>query len=317
MSSLAASRADGFYFPPDWDPAKGPNQLNSRHPLADRARKLKSDGILIIRFEMPFNVWCLKCGDMIGKGVRFNAEKKQIGFYLGNRLWSFTMRHHCGCKLEIHTDPRNTQYALVEGLRKRVDEYSAADAQVIELSTAEEREERRTDPLKRLEHKTVAQRKAKAEHHALAALREETTMKSRHDADLNRLIRRQHREERKQEAERDRRRQELGLPDNIRLLELSPEDQEEAEKQTFGGATKAAGNWRNNRRTVLGSSIFSGCSTASKTVRAGLARGDAHSVHSRPRASGGVQKKMSQKTKALLTRRRLDAHVKLRMSDPT
>lgn len=118
MSSLAAARADGFYFPPEYDPSKGslnkvrgctkcyqqrgklavaapacsyllrhqmrtyvddPEcmtvQFNGQHPLRERAKKL-GEGILIIRFEMPFNVWCGKCNHLIGKGVRFNAEKK-------------------------------------------------------------------------------------------------------------------------------------------------------------------------------------------------------------------------------------------------
>ncbi len=63
----------------DYDPKKG--SLNSQlgqHPLRERARKLKSEGILVIRFEMPFNVWCLHCKAHIGKGVRYNAEKKQV-----------------------------------------------------------------------------------------------------------------------------------------------------------------------------------------------------------------------------------------------
>ncbi len=63
----------------DYDPKKG--SLNSQlgqHPLRERARKLKSEGILVIRFEMPFNVWCLHCNAHIGKGVRYNAEKKQV-----------------------------------------------------------------------------------------------------------------------------------------------------------------------------------------------------------------------------------------------
>ena len=38
-------------------------------------RKIK-EGILVIRFEVPFHVRCNKCKNMIGKGVRFNAEKK-------------------------------------------------------------------------------------------------------------------------------------------------------------------------------------------------------------------------------------------------
>ena len=118
MSSLAAARADNFYYPPQYDPSKGslnkvsagramicsilpscqaclpycctdaskcdclsgsssffPSQFNGQHPLRERAKKL-GEGILIIRFEMPFNVWCGKCNHLIGKGVRFNAEKK-------------------------------------------------------------------------------------------------------------------------------------------------------------------------------------------------------------------------------------------------
>lgn len=31
------------------------------------------------RFEVPFNIWCNQCGEHIAKGVRFNAEKKQVG----------------------------------------------------------------------------------------------------------------------------------------------------------------------------------------------------------------------------------------------
>ena len=102
MSSLAAARADNFWYPPDYDGksslaqvclgtfvVQGPPfpspfrglplsallclstvmllwhecmiavclQITGQHPLRDRARKL-DQGILIIRFEMPFNCWC-------------------------------------------------------------------------------------------------------------------------------------------------------------------------------------------------------------------------------------------------------------------
>ena len=36
------------------------NTFQKQHPLRDRARKLHL-GILVIRFEMPFNVWCDHC----------------------------------------------------------------------------------------------------------------------------------------------------------------------------------------------------------------------------------------------------------------
>lgn len=73
----------------------------------------------MIRFEMPFNVWCTGCGHLIGKGVRFNAEKKQVGMYHTTRVWSFSMRAPC-CqqRIEVHTDPKNAEYQLVTGARR-------------------------------------------------------------------------------------------------------------------------------------------------------------------------------------------------------
>ena len=131
MSSLAAARADNFYHPPDWDPRKESRaevrplplqilamgtelyvilatpQLDLRkqgkggkqdkwraHPLRERAKKL-DEGILTIRFEMPFDVRCTGCNNRIGKGVRFNAEKKSVGKYFSTTIWSFRMLCHC------------------------------------------------------------------------------------------------------------------------------------------------------------------------------------------------------------------------------
>ncbi len=64
---------------------------------------------------------CEKCGHLIGTGVRFNAEKKQIGNYHTTKIWSFTMRAPC-CqnRIEIHTDPKNTRYNIVAGARQKV-----------------------------------------------------------------------------------------------------------------------------------------------------------------------------------------------------
>ena len=35
---------------------------------------------------MPYNIWCGGCHSMIAKGVRFNAEKKQVGNYYSTKV---------------------------------------------------------------------------------------------------------------------------------------------------------------------------------------------------------------------------------------
>lgn len=78
---------------------------------------------------------CEKCNHLIGTGVRFNAEKKQIGNYHTTKIWSFTMRAPC-CqnRIEIHTDPKNTRYNIVSGARQKV-----RACQVLSMSFASRR----------------------------------------------------------------------------------------------------------------------------------------------------------------------------------
>ncbi|OMJ27654.1 Coiled-coil domain-containing protein [Smittium culicis] len=66
---MAERKSVNKYYPPDWEPSKGSiNKFIGHHPLRDRAKKL-DQGILIIRFEMPFNIWCGGCDAMIATGT--------------------------------------------------------------------------------------------------------------------------------------------------------------------------------------------------------------------------------------------------------
>ncbi|KAF8318487.1 DUF572-domain-containing protein [Clavulina sp. PMI_390] len=121
--NTAAGKAQGFnrYFPPDFDPQKHVtlNTYHGKHALGDRARKIDK-GILITRFELPFNIWCGTCNNHIGMGVRYNAEKKKVGNYYSTPIYSFRCKCHlCSGWFEIRTDPKNTQYVVVEGARKQ------------------------------------------------------------------------------------------------------------------------------------------------------------------------------------------------------
>lgn len=76
--------------------------------------------IIVCRFEMPFNVFCTKCNEMIAKGERFNADKKHVDNYFSTRVWEFSMRHHCGCTIVIRTDPKAAEYRVMDGARIKV-----------------------------------------------------------------------------------------------------------------------------------------------------------------------------------------------------
>lgn len=146
----------GRYYTPD---ASGrPTFNNSAHPLGKRASKI-SQGILTVRFELPFAVWCSHCSPpaIIGQGVRFNAEKKKVGNYHSTPIWSFRMKHSaCGGWWEIRTDPKSAEYIVVDGAKRR--DYGA-DGDTGEIDgdlkflTEKEKEERRNDAFANLEGK--------------------------------------------------------------------------------------------------------------------------------------------------------------------
>jgi coiled-coil domain-containing protein 130 len=144
----------GRYYPPD---ASNAPTFNTTHPLGARAKKA-SQGILTVRFELPFAVWCNTCKPtaIIGQGVRFNAEKKKVGNYYSTPIWSFRMKHTaCGGWWEIRTDPKSAEYVVVEGARRR--DYGPEDGKNgggegdLKFLTEEEREKRRSDAFAQLE----------------------------------------------------------------------------------------------------------------------------------------------------------------------
>ncbi|OUS45248.1 cell cycle control protein-related [Ostreococcus tauri] len=175
MSTLAATKADGFYYPPvplltsalvshsqDWTPeggVKGSAFKGSNGSLGKRANKMRSHGVLTIRFEMPFHVKCGACEHTIAKGVRFNAEKKKIGMYHTTPIWSFTMRSPCcSQEIEVQTDPARTEYNVTKGAERCVgygvvpEVESAEDAMhMLEYHTEEERAALSTNPMSSLE----------------------------------------------------------------------------------------------------------------------------------------------------------------------
>lgn len=217
-----------MYYPPEWTPEKGSlDKFHGRHPLGYRARKI-SKGILIVRFEMPFNIWCLGCHRHIGMGVRFNAEKKAVGHYFTTKIYSFRMCcPSCSQTIEIRTDPEHRDYAVVAGGRRKNENWETGpeiNGAVKVLMDEREKVAAKSDILLNLERKEDDRQKGLADKKALCAIMEHEA--GREDAFLlNRLARDKNREARNEQAALKRRRKELGL--GIPLLPEGPAEKAE------------------------------------------------------------------------------------------
>ena len=152
---MSDRKAQNKYIPPDFDPVKhkSVNGYRNSHHLRQRANKL-SEGILVIRFEMPYDSWCLHCDTHIGQGVRFNAQKKIVGKYLTTSIYEFSMKcHECGGELIMRTDPKNAEYECGDGLRKKISTYTADNGSGhLELQSDVDKEKMYNDAFYRLEH---------------------------------------------------------------------------------------------------------------------------------------------------------------------
>lgn len=115
------------YYPPEHDGDKRTlNQLEGKkHPLGARGRKHK-EGIIVVRFELPFDLYCAGCDRRFAEGTRYNAEKKKSGNYLSIPIWNFRLKcSHCGNLFEIQTDPPTASYVVTKGAKQAAQPPSA------------------------------------------------------------------------------------------------------------------------------------------------------------------------------------------------
>jgi coiled-coil domain-containing protein 130 len=208
------------YYPPSFDPTRGSlNTQQGSHPLRGRASKLKSEGILTIRFELPFPVWCGGCGHLMAKGVRFNAGKRAVGHYHSTPILEFGMATPCcGQRLVIRTDPTAAEYEIVEGGRRRADRFSDPTGDgTVELATAREVAAARADPLARAEAAAADRAAGRAAAGRLGALMAGRAARSGADVAANAAARRAARARRAGVAAADAERAALGLPSCVAL----------------------------------------------------------------------------------------------------
>ncbi|KAE8453536.1 hypothetical protein EG329_010397 [Mollisiaceae sp. DMI_Dod_QoI] len=221
----------GRYVPPDQEGLISGNKLHGKHALGARANKI-SQGILTVRFEMPFPIWCTHCPKptIIGQGVRFNAEKKKVGNYFSSAIYSFRMKHTaCGGWIEIRTDPKNTAYVVTEGARKRDLGEDKVEEGDIKILTQEEREAIRDNAFAALEGKVEDKKKLEHSKKRLEELQDLSEQMWEDPYEQNRRLRKSFREGRKQ------REKDAGvtaaLQDKMSLgLDLLPEHEDDARR---------------------------------------------------------------------------------------
>ncbi|XP_063534839.1 coiled-coil domain-containing protein 130 homolog [Cydia strobilella] len=196
---MGERKGQNLYYPPDYDPKVGGlNKFMGTHALRERARKLHM-GILIIRFEMPYNIWCDGCNNHIGMGVRYNAEKTKIGMYYTTPVYQFRMKCHlCDNHFEIKTDPGNLDYVIVSGARRQENRWDPTDNGQIVPETKETQKKLFDDAMFRLEHKTGDEDAAKQDKPRLGRLvgRNESVWKDDYEANCS--LRRNFRKRRKE-----------------------------------------------------------------------------------------------------------------------
>lgn len=224
----------GRYVPPEFEGTTSANKLAGKHALGNRANK-SSQGILTVRFEMPYPIWCTTCPKptIIGQGVRFNAEKKKVGNYYSTPIFSFRMKHvTCGGSIEIRTDPKNTAYVVTEGARKRDTGDDKVEEGDVKILTAEEREKLRSDAFASLEGKVKDKRRLDNSKMRLAEMKALQDDQWEDPYEQSKRLRRTFRADRKvreQQAEATG-----ALQDKMSLgIELLPEREEDIRRAGF------------------------------------------------------------------------------------
>jgi coiled-coil domain-containing protein 130 len=165
---MAERKAQNKYYPPDWDPVHGSINrfVKNKKPIRTKVFIPTSERETgrTIRFEMPFSIWCEGCENHIGIGVRYNAKKTTEGKYHSTTIWKFRMKCHlCPMWFEIHTDPKNGEYKIIGGCRRREESYDPESIGVIVLQDKEETKKLEEDAFYKLEHGMMDVKKAEVQ----------------------------------------------------------------------------------------------------------------------------------------------------------
>ncbi|KAH9481543.1 Coiled-coil domain-containing protein 130 [Psilocybe cubensis] len=265
------------YYPPDYDPSQGSlNKVRGKHALGDRARKL-DQGILITRFELPFNIWCGTCNNHIGMGVRYNAEKKKIGAYYSTPIYSFRCKCHlCDGWFEIQTDPKasNTRYVVTSGARQKDEDWNPEENGGFAVHDTE-KEGAPVDPLAALEKITDAKtHMEKVQKPRIESLQNVSEHYNSDPYSLSLKVRKRFRENKKIELKKkqvdDNIKERYGLPATMSLLEDDDKAVEAAKSEWLKAKQDHDEREAKRRKTTLDITSLSSSGSSSRSLAKSL-----------------------------------------------
>ncbi|OBZ72678.1 hypothetical protein A0H81_07498 [Grifola frondosa] len=247
------------YYPPDYDGEKhgSLNAYRGKHALGDRARKI-DQGILIVRFELPFNIWCGTCNNHIGMGVRYNAEKKKIGNYYSTPYTRFAANATCAMAGSRSRQTRRTRYVVTSGARQKDEDWDPEENGGFAVHETDP-SQGPVDPLAALEKSTDAQNHMNSvQVPRLEALQALSDHYSTDPYGLSRMVRKrfrtQKKEDRAKEEADERIKSTYGLPEVLALAEESATSRADAKEQWVQGrqALKAQEGAKRRRLDEIG-----------------------------------------------------------------
>lgn len=257
---MAERKATNKYYPPDWNPSKGSiNKYRNSHPLRERARKL-DQGILVIRFELPYNIWCDGCNNHVGMGVRYNAEKSKVGMYYTTPVYKFRMKCHlCDNHFEMQTDPANLDYIILNGARRQERRWDPEDNEQIDVDKSVSKK-LSLDPMFKLEHDVIDKKKT-VEHKASFDKLEEFQERWKDDYATNHKLRfkfRTNKKDLKEKAINDLNLlQKSSLPIELNLSNETSSDSQLAKLMKLQSKDTMESKSFSRRKQILSQSIFS------------------------------------------------------------
>ncbi|TIA89459.1 hypothetical protein E3P99_02067 [Wallemia hederae] len=215
------------YYPPDYDP--------SIIPRMKRGKERQQQ----VRLMTPYSMRCLKCGEFIYRGKKFNARKEEAKGedYFGIKVFRFYIKCPlCSSEITFKTDPKNTDYAAEHGASRNYDNSIQKEPKrdLDELAKADEDDvdSIQEDPMKQLEQRTLESKREMEIMDALSDIRTRNAKNERvdvHDV-LSKVGKRST--------------QELNEED-VRKIELEQQDEDEVAK-VFGKIKRSAGTDQDN-----------------------------------------------------------------------